>query len=56
MDKVLTMKQAAKIMNVHTLTVRREIERGNLKAFPVGKSIRIRESVLKEYMNREVKK
>lgn len=55
MDKALTMAQAAKIMNVHVATVRREIERGNLKAFPVGRSIRIRQSVLAEFMRREVR-
>ncbi len=56
MDKVLTMSEAAKILNVHIATVRREIERGHLKAFPVGRSIRIRQSVLTEFMRREVEK
>jgi len=53
MDKALTLKQAAEILDCHIATVRREIERGHLNAFWIGRIIRIRQSDLEAYMKGE---
>lgn len=42
--------EVAKLLNVTPLTVRNEIEKGNLKAFKVGTEYRITEEALNEYM------
>lgn len=42
--------EVAKILNVTPLTVRNEIEKGNIRAFKVGTEYRITEESLNEYM------
>lgn len=42
--------EVAKLLNVTPLTVRNEIEKGNIRAFKVGTEYRITEEALNEYM------
>ena len=50
----VSLARAAKILGVCVRTVRREIERGRLAAFRVGRSLRIPMSELRRYMEREL--
>lgn len=43
---MLTVKEVAKILKVHPITIYRWTERGKLKAVRIGRSIRIREKDL----------
>jgi putative molybdopterin biosynthesis protein len=55
-EKTYTRDEAARILSVNPMTIWREIQRGRLRAFKVGKDIRITESALKEYIkNQEIK-
>ena len=49
----VSLSRAAKILGVCVRTVRREIERGRLIAFRVGRSLRIRMSELRRYMEEQ---
>lgn len=49
MDNLLNVKQAAFILKVHPLTVRRYIKEGKLKAMRAGGNVRIKESQLQEF-------
>lgn len=49
MDNLFSVKQAAYILKVHPLTIRRYIKEEKLKAVKVGGNIRIRESALNEF-------
>jgi excisionase family DNA binding protein len=49
----VSLSRAAKILGVCVRTVRREIERGKLIAFRVGRSLRIRMSELRRYMEEQ---
>jgi excisionase family DNA binding protein len=49
MDNLFSVKQAAYILKVHPLTVRRYIKEERLKAVKVGGNIRIKESALAEF-------
>lgn len=49
MDNLFSVKQAAYILKVHPLTIRRYIREEKLKATKVGGNIRIRESALAEF-------
>lgn len=49
MENLFNIKQAAFILKVHPLTVRRYIKEGKLKAGKVGGNIRIKESDLQEF-------
>lgn len=49
MDNLFSVKQAAYILKVHPLTVRRYIKEERLKAVKVGGNIRIRESALADF-------
>ena len=51
-DRGMTLREAAKFLGVCVRTVRREIERGALVAFRVGRSLRIRMSELQRYIER----
>ena len=48
----VSLRGAAAILHVCVRTVRREIGRGRLIAFRVGRSLRIRMSELRRYMER----
>jgi excisionase family DNA binding protein len=52
-DECVSLSRAAKILGVCVRTVRREIERGKLIAFRVGRSLRIRMSELRRYMEEQ---
>ena len=54
MENLLNVNQAAFILKVHPLTIRRYIREGKLKAIKVGGTVRIKESKLSEF-NIEVK-
>ena len=49
MDNLFNVKQAAFILKVHLLTVRRYIKDGRLKAVKAGGNVRIKESELSEF-------
>ena len=49
MDNLFNVNQAAFILKVHPLTIRRYIKEGRLKALKVGGAIRIREKDLQEF-------
>lgn len=49
MDNLFNVNQAAYILKVHPLTVRRYIKEGRLKAVKVGGNIRIKESSLQDF-------
>ena len=52
-DECVSLSRAAKILGVCVRTVRREVGRGRLAAFRVGRNLRIRMSELRRYMERE---
>lgn len=49
MENLFNVNQAAFILKVHPLTIRRYIKEGNLKAVKMGGNIRIRESQLQAF-------
>jgi len=49
MDNLLNVNQAAFILKVHPLTIRRYIKERKLKAIKAGGNIRIKESQLTEF-------
>ena len=49
MDNLFSVKQAAYILKVHPLTIRRYIKEERLKAVKAGGNIRIKESALNEF-------
>ena len=49
MDNLFNVNQAAYILKVHPLTIRRYIKEGKLKAVRVGGAVRIKESQLQEF-------
>ena len=52
-ERCVSLRQAAGILGVCVRTVRREIDRGKLLAIRVGRSVRIRMSELRRYMEGE---
>ena len=53
MDKLLTVDEAAERLQTSVSTVRREIDRGHLRAVPVGLSPRITPEAIEEYLQRD---
>jgi excisionase family DNA binding protein len=53
-SECVSLSRAAEILGVCVRTVRREIDRGHLAAFRVGRSLRIRMSELRRYMEKEL--
>jgi excisionase family DNA binding protein len=51
-DKYLTVADVAEKLNLHIVTVRREIKRGNIKAFVVGRRTRISPKEFEAYVER----
>lgn len=49
MENLFNINQAAFILKVHPLTIRRYIKEGKLKAFKVGGNVRIKEKDLHEF-------
>jgi excisionase family DNA binding protein len=52
-SECVSLLRAARILGVCVRTVRREIDRGRLSAFRVGRNLRIRISELRRYMESE---
>lgn len=48
--ELMTVKQAAKKLQLHPETVRRKIKNKELKAYVTGKSYRITEQQLQDYL------
>jgi excisionase family DNA binding protein len=46
-------REASRLLGVCDRTIRREIERGRLSAFRVGRNLRIKLSELQRYMEKE---
>ena len=51
-EKYYTTEEIAKLLNVAVLTVRRWILSGKLSAYKIGRSYRISETQLKEFLQR----
>lgn len=49
MENLFNVKQAAFILKVHPLTIRRYIKEGRLKAIRVGGNVRIKEKDLQDF-------
>lgn len=49
MENLLSVKQAAFVLKVHPLTIRRYLKDGKLKAVRAGGNIRIKETQLTEF-------
>ena len=52
-ERLLTVNDVAARLQVHPITVRRHIKAGKLRAVRVGRSVRIREAALEEYLGAE---
>lgn len=52
-DRCVSLRSAGMILGVCARTVRREVDRGRLHSFRVGRSVRIKMSELRRYMERE---
>jgi len=50
MPELLTVNEAAKMLNLHEITIRRHIKQGRLRAIKVGRQVRIRREDLEEFM------
>jgi excisionase family DNA binding protein len=50
-DEVYTVEEAAKLLKVDEMTIRRMIDRKEIVASRVGRSIRIPRSELEKYLN-----
>ena len=48
--ELLTVNEAAKMLNLHEITIRRHIKQGRLRAIKVGRQVRIRREDLEEFM------
>ena len=55
-DNLLTIKEAAKILNIHWQSVRNHIKSGKLKGFKVGKSVRISRNDIDAFIRAESEK
>lgn len=51
MDKLITIKDTATILGLHERTVRRMIERNELKAYKIGRCVRLKESEIQDYVD-----
>ena len=49
MDTLFSVRQAAFMLKVHPLTIRRYIKKGSLKAFRIQGNVRIREKDLHDF-------
>lgn len=55
-EDVLDAKEVGKILKVHSRTVIRLAEKGELKAFRVGDLWRFRRSDIEEYIDKQINK
>jgi len=54
MENLLNINQVAFILKVHPLTVRRYIKEGKLKAVKIAGNVRIKESILQDFNNKDL--
>lgn len=54
-DTVYTVQEVAEILKVKPLTIYRLIDRKELKAFKVGRNVRIKQEDLDEYIEKQSK-
>ena len=52
-ETFLTVQEVAELMRVSTMTVYRLIKAGELRAARVGRSLRLRDSEVQAYLDRE---
>lgn len=52
-QECVSLREASRLLGVCVRTIRREIDRGRLAAFRVGRNLRIKTSELQRYMERE---
>lgn len=50
MSEILTVSEAAKMLNLHEITIGRHIKQGRLRAVKVGRQVRIWREDLEEFM------
>jgi excisionase family DNA binding protein len=55
-DEILEAKEVAKILKVHTRTITRLAEKGEIKGFRVGDLWRFRSSAVEEYIREQENK
>jgi excisionase family DNA binding protein len=53
-DEILDTKEVAKLLKVHTRTIARLVERGELKAFRVGDLLRFRRSDIDKFIEKQI--
>jgi predicted adenylyl cyclase CyaB len=51
MEKLLTIKETAKLLDIHWQTVRKYIKEGKLNAIKIGKNVRIKQSDINKLIN-----
>lgn len=54
LNAILTVKQAAKYLQIRTETILRKIYSGELSAFKVGRIWRIKQAQIEEYLNKNI--
>lgn len=52
-DTFLTIKESADYLKVHWQTIRKYIKNGSINATKIGRSVRIKESDLKKFLNKQ---
>jgi excisionase family DNA binding protein len=52
-EECVSLREASRLLGVCVRTIRREIDRGRLPAFRIGRNLRIKPSELQRYTERE---
>lgn len=52
-EKAYTVPQLAELLDVNHMTIRRAIDRGELRSFRVGSNVRVSAAALRAYMGEE---
>jgi len=51
-EQLHTIEQVAELWSVNERTVRREIDRGNLRVVRIGRAVRVTETAVRDYLRR----